>query len=502
MPVLIILLVIALILVILGIRKIYYLSSDPTTEKDFFPPIHHESKPLNEAPAQLPFSQLGGTINDVTGVNRTSIYGILQIKSEDDLRNALQFARQQKLTVSIAGAKHSMGSQEFATDTLVLDMRGFNQMSVDAKSKILTVQSGAIWHHILEYLNPHTLSIEAMQSFDLPTVGGTISVNAHGLDHRIGGIASTIQSLRLMLADGSIRTLSRQENDELFQAAVGGYGLLGIILDAQLTLMDNLAYTEVRTIMKTQDFPSAYARIVSDPSYHMFYARLSDAPSSFLKETIIYAYKVVDQTLPLEPLKPENFVQLTRFVFNLGRKSYVGREIKWWAEKNIQPLLEKYPQTRNQIMYRSYAYLKNNLQNNTDVLQEYFLPTEQILAFIQGLGDILQRLAVVTRNVEIRSVHNENILLDYAKADWLGVVLYLNFDVTEQDMRKIREAHSELIDLAQSLGGSFYLPYQLSATRAQIDNSYPEFGRFLELKKQYDVDLLFTSKFYQKYGTM
>ena len=183
MPVLIILLVIAIILVILGIRKIYYLASDPTTEKDFFPPIHHESKPLNEALAQLPFSQLGGTINDVTGVNRTSIYGILQIKSEDDLRNALQFARQQKLTVSIAGAKHSMGSQEFATDTLVLDMRGFNQMSVDAKSKILTVQSGAIWHHILEYLNPYTLSIEAMQSFDLPTVGGTIS--ATGFPNRV-----------------------------------------------------------------------------------------------------------------------------------------------------------------------------------------------------------------------------------------------------------------------------------------------------------------------------
>src|SRR5438270_8409239 len=164
-----VLLVLAFILLILAIRKIYYLSSDPTTEKDFFPPIHHESKPLNEAPARLPFSQLGGTINDVTGVNRTSIYGILQIKSEDDLRNALHFARQHKLTVSIAGAKHSMGGQEFATDALVLDIREFNQMSVDAKSKLLTVQSGAIWHHILEYLNPHTLSIEAMQSFDLPT---------------------------------------------------------------------------------------------------------------------------------------------------------------------------------------------------------------------------------------------------------------------------------------------------------------------------------------------
>ncbi len=179
----------------------------------------------------------------------------------------------------------------------------------------------------------------------------------------------------------------------------------------------------------------------------------------------------------------------------------MGREIKWWAEKYIQPLVQTFPESRNQIMYRSYAYLKNNLQNNTDVLQEYFLPKEQILAFIQGLGDILQRLTVVTRNVEIRSVHKENILLDYAKADWFGVVLYLNFDVNQQDMRKIKEAHSDLIDLAQSLGGSFYLPYQLSATRAQIEKSYPEFDKFLELKKKYDADLLFTSEFYKKYGT-
>jgi FAD binding domain len=230
MPLLIIVLVIALILVVLAIRKIYSLSSGPVRDKDFFPHIHHECEPLSEAPPGLPFSQFEGTINDVTGVNRTAVYGILHITSEDDLRNALHFARQQKLPVSIAGAKHSMGGQEFATGALVLDMRGFNQTSVDVKSKVLTVQSGAVWHHILEYLNPYSLAIEAMQSFDLPTVGGTISVNAHGLDYRIGGIAKTIQSLRLMLADGSIQTLSRQENRELFQAVVGGYGLFGIIL--------------------------------------------------------------------------------------------------------------------------------------------------------------------------------------------------------------------------------------------------------------------------------
>ena len=235
MPMLIIVLVLAAILLFLAIRQIYYLASDPTHDKDFFPHIHHPTKPLDQAPPGLPFSQFEGTINDVTGVNRTAIYGILQIKTEDDLRNALQFARQQNLPVSVAGAKHSMGGQEFAIDALVLDMRGFNQVSVDTAAKILTVQSGAVWHHILEYLNPYSLAVEAMQSFDLPTIGGTISVNAHGVDFRIGGIAPTIKSLRVMLADGSIQTLSWLENSELFLAVVGGYGLFGINFVAQLT---------------------------------------------------------------------------------------------------------------------------------------------------------------------------------------------------------------------------------------------------------------------------
>nr|HET6904141.1 hypothetical protein [Ktedonobacteraceae bacterium] len=83
-PFSLILRVLALLLVFLGIRKIYELASDPLAEKDFFPDIHHKRKPLNEAPAQLPFSQLGGTIDDASGVDRTAVYGILQITSEDE----------------------------------------------------------------------------------------------------------------------------------------------------------------------------------------------------------------------------------------------------------------------------------------------------------------------------------------------------------------------------------------------------------------------------------
>ena len=120
----------------------------------------------------------------------------------DDIRNALQFARENKLRVSIAGVRHRMGGQAFYKNNLVLDMRGFNQIRLNEAQKTITVQSGATWHDIQSFLHSR-YAVKAMQSTDIFTVGGSISVNAHGMDHRAGSVGSSIQSMRVMLADGS-----------------------------------------------------------------------------------------------------------------------------------------------------------------------------------------------------------------------------------------------------------------------------------------------------------
>lgn len=498
MPYIIIALILTLAIII--VKKILKYSSEPRAEKDFFPSISNEIISSNTTVDGLFFSQVGGTINDASGLNRTEVYGIVKIKTESDVKAAFQFAKRKGLKVSIAGTRHSLGGQAFAMNALVLDMRSLNNMSVNIKNKVLTVQAGAIWQDILKYLNQYRLSIKSMQSIDILTVGGTLAVNAHGMDHRIGGIASTVKSLRLMLPDGNIQTLSKDHNLELFKAVIGGYGLLGVIVDVQLELMDNLLYEQDQYIINIKDFLSSFEKIENSDAYHMFYARLSTTPSSFLNEMIIYGYRLVsDSTKSITPLKLEPLIKIKRLIFNMSRKSYIGREIKWWSEKHLLPLVEEFPSSRNQILYRSYAYIKNNLRNNTDLLQEYFIPKQHILEFISGLRITLLKHSVITRNVEIRIVHQESILLDYAKGDRLAVVLYLNQDVNEQDNRNIQSVHSELIKLAQGLGGSFYLPYQLNATKEEVLKSYPEFDEFLKLKKKCDPDLIITSKFYEKY---
>lgn len=72
-----------------------------------------------------------------------------------------------------------MGGQAFSPNGLVLDMTGFNAITVNAAARTVTVQAGATWHQIQERLHP-VLAIKAIQSTDIFTVGGSISVNAHG----------------------------------------------------------------------------------------------------------------------------------------------------------------------------------------------------------------------------------------------------------------------------------------------------------------------------------
>ncbi len=215
--------ILLLLVVFVGVmRKIEYFTSDPTREKDC-PPIFpgnsiNNTLTINKSQINnlIPLSQRGGTINDASCLNRTNIYGLVRVYSVEDIKRAILFAQDNKLKVSIAGVKHSMGGQAFAKDALVLDMTGFNKMSLDKENKTLKVESGASWHDIQNYLNQENLAIKSMQSIDIFTVGGTVSVNGHGTNHKVGSIASTIKSMTLMIPNGKIVTICGTHIPELF----------------------------------------------------------------------------------------------------------------------------------------------------------------------------------------------------------------------------------------------------------------------------------------------
>jgi FAD/FMN-containing dehydrogenase len=160
-------------------------------------------------------------------------------------------------------------------------------MTVDPKRNVLTVQSGATWKKVQDSLDPRGLSVKAMQSVNPLTVGGTIAVNAHGIDHRVGAIVSTIRSLRVMLSDGTLLKVSRHREPELFRSIVGGYGLLGVIVDADIEVTANEMYELERRVIDYREFPNLFeSAIAGDDRYKLLYGHLSTAPHSFLREML------------------------------------------------------------------------------------------------------------------------------------------------------------------------------------------------------------------------
>ena len=182
-------------------------------------------------------------INDASGLNHTVIGEVVSPMTEDEIRAAVKSAKEEGFKIAIAGARHSMGGQSMHPDALVLDMLHYDRvLSLDVEKKLATVQSGVTWRELQEYLNPEGLAVMVMQGPNLFTVGGSMSVNAHGWDLRNGPLASTVESFRILTADGMVRNCSRTENPELFRVVLGGYGLFGVILDATLHVTTNNAY--------------------------------------------------------------------------------------------------------------------------------------------------------------------------------------------------------------------------------------------------------------------
>ena len=502
------------------------LSAGPMGEKDC-PPVFADANPAPQIAVEiaplsvgdmLKWEQKGGTINDVSCLDRTPVYGIVRITRVDDIRNALQFARENGLKVSMAGVRHSMGGQAFYRNNLVLDMKRFDKIELNRSRRTITVQSGATWHDIQEFLHPR-FAVKSMQSTDIFTVGGSISVNAHGMDHLAGSVGSSIRSMRVMLADGTIVKVSREENPELFNLVVGGYGLFGVIVDVELEIVNNAVYQTERQVVSYKEFPEIFENeILPDPNLGLFYGHLSTAPSSLLDEMIFYKYTKVDiGDADIPELGEVSGIKLRRFVFNFSKRGAIPMNIKWYLEKNVEPMLESctvVPRTqamaegeacfvsRNEPMHDSVQYTRNNLKGETDILHEYFIPRDQFIPFVDRLRQIVRDHDVNLLNASVRVIHPESNFLTYAPSEMYSIVLYINQPTTPEGNEKMGVVTRELIDLTADVNGRFFLPYQLHYTPEQLQRSYPMIGDFFAAKRVYDPEGLFTNTWYEKYSKL
>ncbi|MEO7369825.1 MAG: FAD-binding oxidoreductase, partial [Ilumatobacteraceae bacterium] len=115
---------------------------------------------------------------------------------------------------------------------------GAGDIVLDQAIGVVTVGAGVSIDELLRVLVPRGFFVPVTPGTRFVTIGGAIASDIHGKNHHVdGSIGKHIESITMMLADGSTSTVGPDSNPALFWATVGGMGLTGIMLDARLRLI-------------------------------------------------------------------------------------------------------------------------------------------------------------------------------------------------------------------------------------------------------------------------
>jgi FAD/FMN-containing dehydrogenase len=439
---------------------------------------------------------------NATPINRQAILSSTdEAKLLHELRATLGEAATSGRPVAFGGARHSMGGQSLPRNGIAASF-AVPAIEPDTPRKIYRVSAGARWRDVIRVLDPIGFSPAVTQSNHDFSVGGTLSVNAHGWPVPFGPFGCTVQRFRIMLADGSVETCSNSQNAELFRLVVGGYGLFGIVIDAELAMAKNTLLMPESEPMKADAFAQRFVARANDASVRMLYGRLSVARERFLRDALLVAYaQAPQQPVRLPPPKSSSALALvSREIFRAQIGSERGKRARWVAETRLMPKVGRAALTRNSLLNEPVAALGDRELSRTDILHEYFVAPDRLSDFLAACREIIPAHKQDLLNVTLRYVDaDSSSVLTYAPQPRIAaVMLFVQKRTTEAD-DDMRAMTVKLIDRTAALGGSYYLPYRLHATREQMRAAYPRLEEFVAAKRRFDPQLRFRNALWDSY---
>jgi FAD/FMN-containing dehydrogenase len=438
------------------------------------------------------------TISDKLELTNTAIKRIIRPRSIKKLQKII---RSKNGPIAIAGASYSQGGQIAITHGIVIDTHYLNKIiNFDSEKKTITVQAGATWYDVQNHIDPYNLSIASMQSYNDFSVGGSLSVNVHGRDIHHSQLINTVKSIQIITADGSLITADREQNNDIFKAAIGGYGLLGIITQATLQLTDNIPLERDVKACLLENFDSIFFNTIATDDSVVFYN--TDLFPNQYKKCLITTWRTTNKPIT-DPTRLQK--QSSPFyIINQALEMFVKRiPLAKYSRFSFEQLKTKSPLVvwrNNEMSYTVNQLTIHSHFPTTMALQEYFIPVKHAQEFAKKLRSILKKNRVNVLNVSIRHVKADTTsIMSYAQKESFSFVLYFNIFNLQKSIDQSCIWTQQIINAALKNDGSYYLPYLMCATKKQFNKAYPQFKKLLEIKKIYDPNNKFQNMLFKKY---
>ena len=155
----------------------------------------------------------------------------------------------------------------------------------------------------------------------------------------------------MILPTGDLVTCSPKENSDLFNLAMGGYGLIGVIIDMQIEMVKNTRLSPSFEVMDTSKFSAAFRKAVDDPGVTMAYGRLNVEREAFFEKSLLITYRETEDQSDLPAASGSGWmahVASRIYRAQLGNETF--KSFRWWNETRVGPALGGGEVTRNSLI--------------------------------------------------------------------------------------------------------------------------------------------------------
>ncbi|MCH7230422.1 FAD-binding protein [Glycomyces sp. L485] len=402
----------------------------------------------------------------------------------DEIAEAVREAARDGLRVKAIGAGHSF-SGIAAPEGVLLDMGGLDDIvHVDTGTNLVTVEAGMPLWRLNQVLDAHGLALENMGDIDRQTVSGAISTGTHGTGDRYRGLAWQVQSLRLVLADGSAVRCSAERRPELFAAARIGLGALGIITEVTIQCVPAFQVQAVEAPMRLDAVLGGLEELVAENDHFEF-----------------YWFPHTDRTLT----KQNNRYSMDERMRRPTRLSY------WWNEGFTENVLweasnrvgVRFPQAVPKLNRlagrvwgaRNYADVSHRVFTSPRKVvfkeMEYAIPRETLPKVLTDLKARVEDDGLnVSFPVEVRFAAADDVWLSTAyrrKTAYVAVHQY-----HRHDHEAYFKAASEIFD---AVGGRPHWGKMHALGAERLAERYERFGDFLAVRDELDPDRRFANAY-------
>ena len=155
----------------------------------------------------------------------------IQPHTLEELQKVVTLARRCRRRITLVGCGHSPSDLTCTSSWLVNIDRLDNILTVDKETGVVVMEAGIRLHDLGLKLKEHGLAMPNLGSIDHQSIAGAISTATHGSSTRHGILSQSVLALKIMLANGSVVSCSKEQSPDLFRAALVSLGALGIITE-------------------------------------------------------------------------------------------------------------------------------------------------------------------------------------------------------------------------------------------------------------------------------